>query len=146
MRKGHKNQNNLKHLTGLTKLKIKNLWCDQSSGVRGRRWQTDTTEPPLLVVNTEKHLIEPIRMKGHHLTPGDSHRSQRNGVGEEAFGSDQSEWIMKRSGQIWHAYLRKREKLKNPKKVGIWREIPDSCQAKKNQLREKTLYQIISLF
>ena len=57
-------------------------------------------------------------MKGHRLIPADSHRKWRNGVGEEAFGSDQSEWIMKRSGLVWNFHLSKKEKLKKTKKGG----------------------------
>ena len=88
------------------------------TGVVG--WEGDAGEQilqyPLLVVKTEKRLFGPIRMKGHRFTPGGSHWSRRNGVGEEAFGSNQSEWITKRSGQVCHAHLRKREKLKKKKK------------------------------
>ena len=88
------------------------------TGVVG--WEGDADKQilqnTLLVVNTEKHLLGPIRMKGHCFTPGDSHRSQKNRVVEEAFGSDQWEWITKRSGQVQHAHLRKREKLNKTKK------------------------------
>ena len=111
-----KNQNNLRHLTGLAKLEIRNfrkkeVRRDRSGGVRERHWWTGTTEPHLLVVNTEKRLLGPIRMKGCCLLFGDSHRSRRNRVRQEAFSTDQSEWITKRSGQVRHAYLRKRKKI-----------------------------------
>ena len=49
------NQNNLRHLTGVAKLKIKNFRKKRGEynvievmGMRGECWQTDTTEPPPL--------------------------------------------------------------------------------------------------
>ena len=92
--------------------------------VRGRRWWTITTEPPILVVNTVKNLLGPIRM--NVLPP------------VTAIGAEETEWEKKHLAVTDQNELRKEvvrydmptwereKKYKTKKGCQIKREIPAS--------------------